>query len=125
MGTQYGPNAENFFDFFQKISSHFCYGVRNHRICPYFLSFFNFSFFRQNHSPLLILWGHAKSTLVKINSRQFSLHISVGDYLTEFQRWFFKTFSKIYPPTFQVGTEIKRFGVISIKFFKYFPLPSL
>lgn len=24
-----------------------------------------------------------------------------------------------------MGTEIKRFGVISIKFFKYFPLPSL
>lgn len=40
MGTQYGPTAENFFDFFQKISSHFGYGVRNHRICPYFLNFF-------------------------------------------------------------------------------------
>ena len=82
-----------------------------------FLNFFNFSFFRQNHSPLLLLWGHAMSTLVKIISKLFSLHISVGDYLSEFQRWFSKSFSKIHPPTFLVGTEFKRIGVISIKFF--------
>ena len=38
---------------------------------------------------------------------------------------FFLIFSKKYPPTFQVGTEIMRFGMIFINFFKYFPLSSL
>ena len=68
MGTQYGPTAENFFDFFQKIILPlWLWGQKPSNLPTFFEPFYYFH--RQSFSPLLLLWGRAKSTLVKINSK--------------------------------------------------------
>ena len=88
-----------------------------------FLNFFNF--FTDKTFSLYLFYGDVQRALLWKIFQNFFFHISVGDSLSEFKRWFSKTSSKIHPSTFQVGTEIMRFGVIFINFFKCFPLPSL